>query len=431
MVAGRMFLDEYIDHLLIVAPTSVCPVWPAEFARFADFPVRCSMILGTKEQRVRQLKLLAARGLDSQRSLRVAVINYESTWRLEEELAAFQPDMIICDESQRIKSPSAKQSKCMHRLGDTARYKMILTGTPVQKDTRDIWSQYRFLDKSVFPYSYYAFEKRYAVMGGFQCRQYLAPKNLDELTRRTHAIAYRVTKEECLDLPPKQFETRPVLLEASAQSIYKQLAKQSVAELAGMQEVTANHVLTRMLRLQQITGGFVVDDDGVGHEVSTAKLDALREIMETLVLDEDKKVVVFARFLREMDCIEHMTEKLLAGQYTSVRIDGSVNTAERGRLVDRFQTDPKCRVFIGEIDACAEGLTLTAASTAVYYSLNWNFAKYSQSLDRIHRIGQKGTCTYIHLVCPNTIDTKIMTALDTKQELAARVVDTWRDLIEA
>ena len=428
MVAGRRFLDGKIKRVLVIAPTSVCPVWPAEFQKFGDFAVNCQLVLGTKEQRMRTLRHLERESRFDR--LRVAVINYESTWRLEEELKDYNADMIICDESQRIKNHSAKQSKAIHKLGDRARYRMILTGTPIQKDTRDIWSQYRFLDPTVFPFNYYSFERRYATMGGFGGHQYIAPRNLAELTERTHSIAYRATKAECLDLPEKTFEIRPVLLDDKAAALYRQIAKQSFAELEGMGEITANHVLTRMLRLQQLTGGFLKDDAGVVHQVNHAKLDALEEIVRTLVLDEDKKLVIFARFLSEMDGIQGMlTDILWPAGYSFVRIDGSVKTAARGEYVEKFQTDGQCRVFLGEIDACAEGLTLTAASTCVYYSLSWNYAKYTQSVDRIHRIGQTGTCSYLHLICPKTIDTKIMDALEAKEELAASVVDHWRDLI--
>jgi SNF2 family DNA or RNA helicase len=442
MVAGRRYLDGKIRRLLIIAPASVCPVWPAEFQKFADFPARVSLLLGTHEQRVRRLRWLMEPARAGQRDpLRVAVVNYESAWRLKDRtgrrdyLREYDADMIVLDESQRIKTPNARQSTAIHHLGDAARYRMILTGTPIQKDTRDVWSQYRFLDPTVFPCSFYAFQARFAVMGGFNGKQYICPRNLEELTRRTHSIAYRVTKEECLDLPDKLFEERPVLLDDPTMKLYRQIAKDSVTELEGG-EVTANHVLVRMLRLQQLTGGFLKADDGTMHPVHTAKLDALEDIVRTVCLDEDKKVVIFTRFLSEMDAIQARLEALFAPgkgerrpKYTLVRIDGSVKSAVRGELVSTFQNDPNCRAFLGEIDACAEGLTLTAATTAVYYSVNWNYAKYDQSVSRIHRIGARGACTYIHLIVPHTIDTKIMAALHAKENLARSVVDNWRGIL--
>ena len=436
-IAGRMFLDGYIQRLLIIAPTSVCAVWPAEFEKFGDFPSRVALLLGDHAQRVRMLKWLDSPApRNSPEPLRVAVINYESTWRLKSAngeinyLAEFGADMVVCDESQRIKSPSAKQSKAVWALGALARYRLLLSGTPIQKDTRDIWSQWHFLDPAVFPISYHAFQNRYAIMGGFEGRQYLGSRNLDELTRKTHACGYRIRKEECLDLPPKTFEDYPVNLDDKSRALYRQLQKQAVAELEG-REITANHVLVRMLRLQQLTGGFLVDDKGERHQVNTAKLDALSDIVESLVLDEGKKLIIFSRFLAEMDAIEKMVrEKLQKAKKTLVRIDGSVKASERGGIVQTFQSDARCAVFLGELDACAEGLTLTAAQTVVYYSVNWNLAKYQQSADRVHRIGQTGTCTYIHLICPGTIDMKIMAALKSKENLAKSVVDNWRSIID-
>lgn len=434
-VTGRRFLDGKIKRVLIIAPTSVCAVWPQEYQKFGDFPVRVALLLGDHATRVRQLKWLCAPTPSrAEEPLRVAVINYESAWRLKDgktdHLQDFHADMVVCDESQRIKSPSAKQSKAVWKLGDLARYRIILSGTPIQKDTRDIWSQYRFLDPTVFPISYGSFQARYAIMGGFEGRQYIGARNVEELTRKTHACGFRIKKEECLDLPPKTFEDYPVELDPKTRQLYRTLQKQSIAELESGGEVTANHVLVRMLRLQQLTGGFLVDDKGERHQVNTAKLDALRDIVETLVLDEGKKLIIFSRFLAELDAIQAMAEPMLRKERLSlVRIDGSVKAKERGAIVQRFQGDPACRVFLGELDACAEGLTLTAAQTVVYYSVNWNYAKYQQSADRVHRIGQTGTCTYIHLVAPGTIDDKIMKALKDKGDLAKSVVDNWRSIL--
>lgn len=432
MIAGRQYLDGYIKRLLIVAPASVCAVWPVEFEKWGDFPAQVELILGTREKRIDALRRLTipytVNGVDP---LRVAVINYESTWRLEEELAEFGADMIVCDESQRIKSHTAQQSKAMHRLGDSARYKLILTGTPVQNDTRDVWSQYRFLAPSLFGTRYHPFEKRYAIMGGVGNHQYLGPMNLDELTRKVHSVAFRVTKEECLDLPEQMFEDRIVALDDKTMKLYKRMKEDSYTELVGGGEVTAENVLTRLLRLQQITGGYISDDEGKTTQVNTAKLDALRDIVESYCIDEGKKLVVFARFRAEVDGIMKMLDELFQGtRLKHVDIWGDIPSDKRGKLVDQFQRDPGTRVFVGQIDACAEGITLTSANTTVYYSVNWNLAKYQQSLARIHRIGQRNACTYIHLIVPKTIDEKIMQALHKKEDLAKSVVDNWREYFE-
>lgn len=431
MIAGRLFLDGKIRRMLVVAPSSVCPVWPSEFRKFGAFPSRVAVLQGDKNKRLAALRYVEAPAMPGQRDpLRVAAINYESTWRLEDELKAYAADLIVCDESQRIKSHTAQQSKAMHRLGAGARYRMILTGTPIQNDTRDLWSQYRFLAPNVFPASYYAFEKRYALMGGYGQHQYLGPRNLEELTRKAHGIAYRVTKAECLDLPEKTFETREIALEDSAANLYQRIKKNAVAELEGGESVTASIVLTRLLRLQQITGGFVTDDDGTTTKVSSAKLDAVADIVQSLCVDEGKKLVIFARFLAELEGICETVQKALGSKYQYVRIAGDVPISKRGPIVEQFQTDPDTRVFVAQLDSCAEGVTLTAADTIIYYSVSFNAAKYAQSQDRIHRVGQRNTCTYIHLVVPRTIDEKVMNALEHKIDIAKTVTDNWRWLLE-
>lgn len=430
-IAGRRYLDGTVKRLLIVAPSSVCAVWPREFKQFADFPARVQVLLGEMGKRKSALHYLMApvpRGeVDP---LRVAVINYEATWRMDEDkqLSNFAPDMIVCDESQRIKNPRAKQSKAMHTLGDlkSVKYKMILTGTPIQNNTLDLWSQYRFLAPQTFDASFYAYQHKYAVMGGIGNHQYFGPRNLEELTRKAHAIAYRVTKEECLDLPEKVFEDRPVDIGDKAMKLYKALARDSCAALEGAQ-ITANIVLTRLLRLQQVTGGHVNDDNGNVTHVHNAKVDACAEIVESLCIDDNKKVVLFARFRPELSALHERIGAMLEKRKLSyVAIDGSVSVEKRGALVEKFQTDPDCRVFIGQIEACAEGITLTAASTMVYYSYTFNSAKYLQSLDRIHRVGQVNRCTYIHLIVPDSIDEHILKALKNKEDLARSVTDNWQ-----
>ena len=428
-ITGRLFLDGRIKRVLIVAPSSVCAVWPSEYERFAGFEYRVGVLLGDREKRLKELERLQRPAtLGRGEPLRVAVVNYESSWRLEDELKAYNADMIICDESQRIKSHTEAQSKALHRLSDHAAHRVILTGTPMQQDVRDIWSQYRFLEPRLFVPSYYAFQQRFCVLGGYGNHQYLGARNMDELMRKMHSVALRVKKSECLDLPEKSFEERPVPLEPSAMELYRRIQKESFAELASGGEITENNVLTKLLRLQQISGGFIWDDDGKMLPVSDAKLDAASEIIQTLCVDEGRKLVIFCRFTAEFNALCERARDILGEKLRLVAIRGGVASEQRGELVAQFQNDQNTRVFIGNIDACAEGITLTAADTMLYYSVNWNLAKYQQSQDRIHRIGQGNRCTYIHLTAPGTVDTKIMAALARKEDLAKCVVDNWRDL---
>lgn len=427
-IAGAAYAAGKIERLLVVAPTSVVAVWPKELQEYAEFKYTCRTLLGDKTSRLKQLSDLEKFPF---KALKVAVINYESTWRdgIFEALQEFDADMIIADESQRIKTHDAAQSKAMHQLGDQARYKLILSGTPVQNNAIDIYSQYRFLDPTVFGKNFYQFRNRYAIMGGFNRRQIVGYKDMDDLIRREHSIAFRITKEEAIDLPEQTFEVRHIQMDKKLAGLYQRIKRDSYAEIETGGQITATTVLTKLLRLQQLAGGFLVTDDAAKPQlVSTAKLEALSDIVQDYVVDGGKKLVIFARFVPEVKAIIDLMKKVLPDRKKAVSIYGEIKKEDRGAIVQQFQTDPDTVVFVGQIDTAGTGVTLTAADTCVYYSKNFNYAAYEQSLSRIHRIGQRNTCTYIDLVMEKTVDEMINRALAKKEDIAKTVVDNWRDL---
>lgn len=426
-IAGAGYQMGKVDRLLIVAPTSVVAVWPKELKEYAKFKYTCKTLLGEKQQRIKQIDDLLKFPF---KALKIAVINYESTWRPEilEKLKEFDADMVIADESQRIKTYDAAQSKAMHELGDQARYKLILSGTSVQTAAIDIWSQYRFLDKSVFGENFFKFRGRYAIMGGYGNKKIVGYRDLEGLIKKEHSIAFRVTKDEALDLPEQTFETRRIQFSPKEKSLYERLKKDSYAELDNGGHITATTVLTKLLRLQQLTGGFLVQDEAQKPQlVSRAKLDALTDIIVDYVIGSGKKLVVFARFIAEVKAIIDLAAKVLPKDLKQVAIYGDVKKEDRGDIVKQFQEDPSTVLFVGQIDTAGTGITLTAADTCVYYSKNFNYATYSQSLSRIHRIGQRNCCTYIDLEIEGTIDELISSALSRKEDMAKTVVDNWRD----
>lgn len=427
-VAGALYNLGKIDRVLVVAPTSVCSVWPHDLNQFATFPWEARVLLGDKKKRLKALNELENWPF---KALRIAVINYESTHRdgIFEALAAYKPDLIVCDESQRIKNPSAAQSKALHKLGDAAPFRMILSGTPVQNNAVDLYSQYRFLDPAVYGANFYAFKNRYCIMGGYGQHQIVGYRNMDELVEKEHSVAYRVTKEECLDLPQQTFINRYVQFTDAEQAIYEQLRKSSFLELETGENVTATTILTLYLRLMQLTGGFLTADESTRpKQVNTAKLDALADIVDDYVVDAGKKLVIFARFRAEIAAIENLL-RLRKIQYGSIY--GDVPMEERGKIVEDFQTNPDTKVFVAQIQTAGLGITLHAASTAVFYSYDYNYANYAQALARIHRIGQHLPVTYIHLVVDGSIDEKILAALENKEDMAKTVVDSWREVLTA
>jgi len=216
---------------------------------------------------------------------------------------------------------------------------------------------------------------KHAVLGGFQNHQIVGYRRLDELVSKAHSIAYRVKLKDAVDLPPFIDETRSIVLEPKAQRVYRNIEKDSYSELS-QGEVSIRNVLTKLLRLSQITGGFIKNEEDVSEQLSTAKIDALEDIVESVV-EQGNKVVVFARFIPEIRAIERMLRRL--GLAYSL-ISGEVK--DRQEQVEKFQTDPNVKVFVGQLQTVGMGLTLTAACVAVFYSLDFNYANYEQSRAR-------------------------------------------------
>ena len=413
-IAGALYQFGKVSRILVTAPLSILGVWEQEFGQFADYPHKVTVLKGSSKEKGEMLKAL------EHGKLQIVVVNYESAWRIEKELLEFDADLIIADEAHKIKEARTAQSKAMHHLGDKARYKLLLTGTVITNKELDVFSQYRYLNRKVFGDSFYVFRNRYFDMVGYGNHLPRFRKSmLEDFLERMHSIAYRVTKAECLDLPDITEEVRTVELEEKAKRLYKELEKESYTELSGS-EVSAVNVLTKLLRLSQLTGGHLTDDEGDSNPVSTAKLDALSDLIDS-AMAEEKKLVVMARFVPELNDIQRLLDDKGIG-YASVR--GGVKNREEE--IRRFQEDNDCRVFVGQIAAAGLGITLTSASTLVFYSLDYSMSNFEQAKARIHRVSQTENCHYIYLVAKDTVDVKVLKALRHKVDLAKTLVDDYR-----
>ena len=401
--------------MLIVAPLSILGVWEAEFAEFAAFDYALAVLTGDSAKKADTLRHMTGT------ALQVAVVNYESAWRMEQALAAWGPDLIVCDEGHKIKTHNISASKAMHRLGAKAGYRLLLTGTLITNKAIDVFSPYKFLNPTIFGTSFYAFRSRYFDMVGYGNHTPVLKKPMEaDLSARLHSIAYCAAKADCLDLPETTDVVRKVELEPAARKIYRSLVKESFAELASG-EVTAPNVLTRLLRLSQLTGGFLGNDENAAAQrISSAKLSAMEDILDSAVA-EGQKLVIIARFLPEIRAI---CKELDGRGLRYACITGEVQ--DRAAQVALFQNDPDVPVFVGQIATAGLGLTLTAASTMVFYSLDYSMSNYEQAKARIHRVGQRNPCTYIHLIAKGTVDEKVLTALRNKADLAKALVDDCR-----
>lgn len=415
-ITGALANAGYIRRVLIVAPLSILGVWEAEFSRFADFPYFLAVLSGTGEKKRDTLRHMTGT------ALQVAVVNYESAWRMEKDLRLWRPDLIVADEGHKIKTHNIAASKAMHRLGQQAGYRLLLTGTVITNKAIDVFSQFKFVNPDIFGQSFYAFRSRYFDMVGYGNHTPVLKKAMEaELTEKLHSISYRATKAECLDLPETTDVIRQVDLEPAALRIYQRLVKESYAALSGG-EVTAPNILTRLLRLSQLTGGFIGNDETAAVEqVSAAKLSALEDILDGAAA-EGKKLVIIARFLPEIRAVCKLLEKRgLRYAY----ITGEVKNREE--QVEQFQKEPEVMAFVGQIATAGMGITLTAASTMVFYSLDYSMSNFEQAKARIHRVGQRMPCTYLYLVARGTVDEKVLLALKDKADLARTLVDDYRN----
>ena len=413
-VASRLHAAGEVSRVLVICPGAVVPVWAREAAQYLDTPHEVAELLGPKAKRIAALRALSGR-------LQIAAVNVESSWRIDELVG--WADLLIIDESQRIKGHSSKQSKGVARIARECRYRLGLTGTPVTNGPLDIWAQYRAVAPRIFAPSYYAHRARYAVMetgysGAGTFKRVVGYQRLDELAERAHTVAYRVTKADALDLPETVDTVVPVHLSDRTQRAYTDLERESVAAFAGG-ECSVTNVLTRLLRLSQVTSGYVPRDDGEVETLGTEKLDAACEVIADAI-DGGGKAVAFCRFTRE---VEYLLERF--GQ-SAVGLHGAVPDTDRAEAVRRFQDDDDVRVMVAQLQVGGAGITLTAASTMVFVSLSYNAGDYEQAKARIHRIGQAEKCTYVHLVAEGTVDETVLDALRAKRSVAEMIVDRYR-----
>jgi SNF2 family DNA or RNA helicase len=332
------------------------------------------------------------------------------------------PCMMVIDESTIIKNPQALQTKQVLKLAPLARYRRVLTGTPITQGPLDLYSQIQFLDPGIWPHgSWTAFKHDFAIevlqtMGTRKFTKIVGYRNIDKMTRILKDHVIQLKKVDCLDLPDKIYMERPVQLTEDQRKHYDEVKGMAMTMIEeGM--VTATNALTLLLRLQQIVCGHVKDDDGNIHELTTNRIGAMLDIIEEV---PGHKVIIWAHFKADIRRIV----RTLCDNYgtgAGVAYFGETDQMERSTAIRRFQEDPECRFFVGN-EAASRGITLTASDTVIYYSNNTKLEYRLQSEDRNHRIGQKNNVVYHDLVAYGTVDEKIFASIKAKENLANLVM---------
>ena len=331
--------------------------------------------------------------------------------------------MMAVDESTTIKTPGSARSKNTEKVGRGARFRRILTGSPVTKSPMDLYQQCAFLsDGCLDVSSYYVFQARYAVtierqLNTHTFKQIVGYRRLDELKEKLDRFAFRVKKEECLDLPEKLYVKREVDLTPEQQKAYNEMRTLALAQVSGGLVSTVN-ALTQLMRMHQIVCGHVKLDDGTVIDLPNKRLDELLSVVE----ETDGKLIIWANYRHDIEAIKLALSKEY-GMNSVGMYYGDTDMDERKRVLEEFQNpDGEMRFFVGNPSTGGYGLTLTAASTMVYYSNSFDLEKRLQSEDRAHRIGQTKNVTYIDLIAVGTVDEKIVKALRAKIDIATQVL---------
>ena len=331
--------------------------------------------------------------------------------------------LMAIDESTTIKSKNAKRTKAIVKLGKNAKYRRIMTGSPITKSPMDLYTQCEFLNPNLLGHkSFYSFQYDYAVvkrrnLGSYSFNQIVGYKNLKELNGLLDNFSYRVRKQDCLDLPDKVYTKRIVELGKEQAQMYDSIKKIALG-ICEEGTVTPTTILTQLLRLQQVCSGHVKLDDGTMKTFPSTKLKELESLLEEI----NGKAIIWANFTNDIEQIERLLGKMY-GENSVVSYYGATTTDRRDYAMGEFQNpDSPVRFFVGQPRTGGYGLTLTQASTVIYYSNSYDLEVRLQSEDRAHRIGQVNKVTYIDIVAEKTVDEKILQALRSKINLASVVL---------
>jgi len=416
-----------IDGALIIAPKGVVKTWyeqelPTHLPNHIENVTVLWQSNITKSQQEKLESLFEIETALHILIMNVEALSTEKGVKFATKFLNSHKVMMAVDESTTIKNPTAKRTKNIISLGKIAKYRRIMTGSPVTKNPLDLYTQCEFLDPYLLDFaSYYAFRNRYAEMTTMNVRgrsiQVVKEfRHLGELSESLQPFSYRVLKEDCLDLPPKTFMKRYVSLTPDQKKIYEQMKKHALAILNGKVTSTMT-VLTQLMRLHQITCGHFTADDGTTQAVESNRLNELMAILD----ETEGKAIIWANYqLSVGEIIQRIIKEY--GEDSYVHYYGLTSQEERQDNIRKFQNDPKCRFIVGTPQTGGYGITLTQANTVIYYSNGYDLEKRLQSEDRAHRIGQKKSVTYIDLICEDTIDEKIVKALRDKINIASEVL---------
>jgi SNF2 family DNA or RNA helicase len=433
--AGALFIAGRLKRLLVLAPNGVHANWEDEIETHLPESIKRDVLVWNsgmtgKAWKTHQEQFLRSPPADTFSILLMNIEGMVSSRAYDLALEFMKQPLagMIVDESSRIKNHKAGRTKKTTALGELACHKRILTGTPISQGPLDVFGQFNFLSPQLLgTKSFHVFKHRYAIwslernpQSGARFEKLVEYKDLDHLQMKIAPHSFRVTKEDCLDLPEKLYTIHRVGMSKPQAKVYEAMKEELLYEI-DREDLAPANTLVKLLRLQQIVGGFLPKE---GEEDKSAveaiegvnpKMALLLELMESL----PGKAIVWARFRSELEAIEKALRKA-HGRDAVVSYHGGITDLDQRRnAVKSFQVpESNPRFFVANPQAGGIGLQLTAATTVVYFSNDFSLETRLQSEDRAHRIGQTSNVQYIDLVARDSIDEQILGALRSKRSIA-------------
>lgn len=409
-VAELLAREADIRRVLVVCPTSLKSQWRNEVQRFCGRSVQ--LVIGKPEDRAEQYSSDAF----------FTVCNYEQVLRDHTTVESVPWDLIVLDEAQRIKNWEAKTSNVIKSL--RSRFALALSGTPLENRLDELYSVVQFVDQRHLGPGFRFFHRHRVVDEKGKVQGY---RKLDELRQRLKPILLRRTRDMVMtDLPERSIEI--VRIEPTDEQL-----ELHAGHMRTVSSITRKSFISEMdlLRLQKAllmcrmsaNSTFLVDKQPPGF---STKLERLAELFDDLFAEDDRKVVLFSEWTTMLNLIEPLLQKR---GLDFVRLDGKVPQKKRQQLVNRFQTDPDCRLFL-TTNAGSTGLNLQAANTVINVDLPWNPAVLEQRIARAHRMGQKRPVQVFLLVTEATLEENLLATLSNKKELALAALDINSDVNE-
>lgn len=428
--------------VLILAPPIVLLNWKREFAMHSKIPPTTIEVLsGTGSKRIQTLqRAVYDESLNQYNKPKIIIVNYEALLNKElfETLMSWSPEILVCDESHKLKDPTSKRAKLVTKIADKAWHRYILTGTPILNSAMDIFSQYRILDGGeTFGHNFGVFKRMYfedanaawSTKPGYFPKLVPRPSTYAELNQRIYMKAMRVDKETCISLPEFVRVTRDVEMSPEQNKMYNQMRDDYITYVKNEstknipRAVVAQMALTKALRLQQIVSGFAKDEHEAIHKLKDVpRLKILTELLEEIA--PHHKVIVWSCFKTNYDQIKDVCNEL---ELPFAEIHGAISTKDKEKMVDTFRKDPACRVMIANQQSGGVGINLTEASYSIFYSRDFSLEHDLQAESRNYRGGSDihEKVTRIDLISPGTIDELISEALRMKQNISDLILD-WK-----